>query len=323
MTEMSLPSAADLIDSDLLFVFCCVAKTRNFSKAAAVLDTAQPVVSRKIDQLERNLGVELFVRTNRGCVLTHAGSLLAASAPSILLQSTQLRAEVTNGSGVISGRISMGITNSAATFTVPRLLPIVAERWPLMRVNITEANSQALCEAVLSRELSLAVLHDPPADVEFVSTPLLVERVCLVGQPGKSKSAKGLSVRQLAKLPLILPSGNQTIRNLLDDAFREIGEVVSPVYEANSVNLLRAMAAQGLGYTVLTLGSVAEELRSGRLEAQPILEKGMSVTLTLVSTREQMRFKNVQALSALVIEQIRNIATHGGWPGNPIVFKGA
>jgi DNA-binding transcriptional LysR family regulator len=53
-----------------------VAEASNFSRAALHLGVAQPIVTRKIRKLEEDLGVNLFIRTNRGCTLTQEGELL-------------------------------------------------------------------------------------------------------------------------------------------------------------------------------------------------------------------------------------------------------
>lgn len=323
MTDFSLPTQADLLDADLLSVFCWVAKTSNFSRAAVQLGTAQPVVTRKVGRLEEQLGVQLFVRTNRGCELTQPGALLASKAPGILSQLAQLKEEVGHSTQVVSGTLSLGITHSAGSVMAPHLLPAFATRWPLLRVNMVEALSKSLVERVLHRELSLAVLYDPPADADLVSTPLLMERLCLVGRP--QPRLRGLvrpSNRDLVGLPLVLPSGHQTIRVLLEDAFAELGETLAPVYEATSVNMLRAMAVQGLGYTVLTLGSVADDVAAGKVLALPLADKGMSVALTMITTREHARLRNVQLMADFVSSEIRAVARRGLWPGKPTVVRG-
>lgn len=322
MTDAFLPEQGDLIESDVLNVFCWVARTSNFSRAAVRLGTAQPVVTRKIGRLEEDLGVELFVRTNRGCKLTQAGELLASKAPGILAQIAQLKEEVAHSAQVISGSLSMGITHSAGSVMAPHLLLPIAARWPRLHVNLVEALSKNLVEQVLRQELSLAVLYDPPAHPDLVATPLLMERLYLVGSPRARMHKSGRpSVQDLVGLPLVLPSGHQTIRVLLEDAFAEIGEPLTPVYEASSVNMLRAMAAEGLGYTILTLCSAAADVAAGKLVAQPLADAGMSVALTMITTREHARLRNVQLMADFVAGEIRSVAKRGLWPGKPTVVR--
>ena len=130
------------------------------------------------------------------------------------------------------------------------------------------------------------------------------------------------TIRDLARLPLMLPSGGQIIRNLLEDAFAEINEPLKPVYEAASMAMLREMAVQGIGYTLLTQGGVAEDVAAGKLIAQALPDKGMVVTLTLITKRESTRLRNVRLLSDFVASEIRAVARQGQWPGHPTVVGG-
>src|SRR5258708_32915527 len=74
----------DLIDSKRLLYFFHVARMRSFSAAEAILGVAQPALSRQIQQLESELGVQLLVRNGRGVSLTQYGTILQEQAGTIL-----------------------------------------------------------------------------------------------------------------------------------------------------------------------------------------------------------------------------------------------
>ena len=325
MTETAPTAAGKALDADLLTVFCRVAETSNFSRAALHLGVAQPIVTRKIRRLEDELGVQLFVRSNRGCELTHEGQLLATKAAGILLQLAQLKEEVSNSSDRVSGTIALGVPVAAGMLLAPHLMPAIASRWPQLRVELVESVSRNLLNSVLNRELSLALLYDPPPDVGLIARPLLMERLHLIGpvdSAQKLHAIKRAQVQDIAALPLVLPIRAQIIRVLLEDAFAEVGLPLTPRYEANSSLLLKAMVLQGLGFTVLTLGSVVDEVASGRLTAIPLDDRGMSLALTLVTTREHSQLRVVQLMSELIVAEVRRLALSGLWPGSPQVMRG-
>ena len=206
-----------------------------------------------------------------------------------------------------------------------KLMPLVATRWPQLRVELVESVTHTLLTGVLNRELSLALLYDPPGDAGLIAQPLLMERLHLVGSPAAARplgKLKRVRVQDVAPLPLVLAVRGQIIRVLVDDAFAEAGLPLVPRYEANSPALLKALAAQGLGFTVLTLGSVADDLSAGRLVALPFADRGMSLMLTLVTTREHGRLRVVQMMGALIAAEVRRMAAAGSWPGSPQVMKG-
>ena len=324
MAEPALTSTAEVLDADLLAVFCRVAETRNFSRAAMHLGVAQPIVTRKIRRLEDELGVQLFVRSNRGCELTHEGELLASKAAGILLQLAQLREEVTNSSNQVTGTIAVGLPTAAGVLLAPHLMPAVASNWPQLRVELVELVTRNLLAGVLNRELSLALVYDPPTDAGLIARPLLMERLHLIGPPGAAgrlAAIKQAKVADIAALPLVLPIRAQVIRVLLEDAFAEEAVQLAPRYEANSPQLLKTMVLQGLGFTVLTLGSVADDVATGRLTAIPLADRGMSLALTLVTTREHSRLRVVQLMSDLIVSEVRRLAQSGLWPGSPRVMR--
>ncbi len=325
MPESTTDGSPSVLDADLLTVFCRVAETSNFSRAAMHLGVAQPIVTRKIRRLEDELGVQLFVRSNRGCYLTHEGELLASKAAGILLQLAQLKEEVTNSSNLVTGTIAVGLPTAAGMLLAPHLMPAVAARWPQLRVELVESVTRSLLASVLNRDLSLALLYDPPTDVGLIARPLLMERLHLIGPPTAAKklaAIKRARVQDIAVLPLVLPIRAQVIRVLLEDAFAEEGVPLVPRYEANSPQLLKTMVLQGLGFTVLTLGSVADEVATGRLAAIPLADRGMSLALTLVTTKEHSRLRVVQLMSELIVSEVRRLAQSGLWPGLPQVMRG-
>ncbi|NML44300.1 LysR family transcriptional regulator [Ramlibacter sp. G-1-2-2] len=326
MARTSPAPAPALLDSELLNVFCRVAEARNFSRAAVFLDMAQPIVTRKIKRLEDELGVQLFVRSNRGCELTPEGELLFSRAGGILMQLAQVRDEVSTSSQKVSGTIAIGLPAAAGTLLAPHLMPEVAQRWPDLHVELTEALTGKLMESVATRELSLALVYDPPTDTGLIARPLLMERLHLVGVPRLAKrldSVKRVQAADLARLPLVLPIRQQVVRVLLEDAFAEAGLPLVPRYEANSPLLLKAMTLQGLGFTVLTLGSMADEVAAGRLVAIPLEDRGMSLSLSLITTKEHGRLRVVQLMADLIEGEVRRMAASGDWPGSPKVIRPA
>lgn len=324
MTDSTLNPSDQLLETDLLHVFCQVAEARNFSRAAALLGVAQPIVTRKIRRLEEELGVQLFLRSNRGCELTQEGELLAAKATGILAQLAQVKQEVASTNQRVTGTIAIGLAGTAGALLAPHLMPQVAQRWPQLRVEIIESITRNLLASVANRELSLALVYDPPQDAGLVLRPLLMERLYLVGTPRLAKQLKGLKrVRSvdLQGLPLVLPIRGQIIRELVEDAFAESGQPLTPQYEASSPLMLKALMLQGLGFTVLTLGNLAEDVAAGRLVAIPFEDRGMSVSLTLVSTKEHGRLRVVQLMTDLIENEVRRLASTGDWPGSPRVMR--
>jgi LysR family transcriptional regulator, nitrogen assimilation regulatory protein len=323
MTTSTAPIGKQSIDCDLLKVFCKVAELGNFSRAAVQLDLAQPVVTRKMKRLEEELGVRLFVRTNRGCQLTRSGKLLFTKAGGILAQLAQLREEVMLSAEDVSGSITIGMTHTAGVYLAAHIVSTIALHWPKLHVSLIEDVSRVLSAQLLNNELAIAVLFDPPTDSRVVAIPLLMERLYLASTPNaKLLDIERPTVADLVGAPLILPTRGQALRLLVDEAFDEIGAPLNPIYETNSTALLKSLAARGLGYTLLTYGTIAPEVAAGQLAARAIDQPGMSICLTLATTREHRRLKTVRFVGELIQREIRRLVQSGLWKGTPTVMPG-
>jgi len=315
---------SSMLDPELLSVFCRVAETLNFSRAATYLGVAQPVVTRKIRRLEEILGVPLFLRSNRGCKLTPEGELLATKASGILLQLAHLKEEIGHSNIGLSGSIAIGMTGAAGTLLAPHLMPAIATRWPNLRVELYEAVTRHLLQSVVNRELSLALVYDPPPDLGLLTQPLLMDHLYLAGPADATEELKAISkasVKDIARLPLVLPVRSQIIRELLEDAFAEESLPLKPRYEANSPIMLKAMVTQGLGYTVLTMSSLEQDLAAGKLAAIPILDRGMSLTLSLVTNTDYGQLRVVHMMAGLISDIVQNLVKSNQWPGSPQLMQ--
>jgi LysR family nitrogen assimilation transcriptional regulator len=322
MKTPTSPTAEQIIDCDLLTIFCKVAELENFSRAAVQLDLAQPVVTRKMKRLETELCVELFVRTNRGCQLTRSGKLLFAKAGDILAQLAHLREEVMHSAEDISGSIAIGMTQTAGSYLAAYVVSTIAQHWPKLHVSLVQDVSSVLSAKLLSNELSIAVLFDPPHDDRIIAIPLLMERLHLASKPNaRLVNIEAPAIADLIDVPLILPARGQALRLLVDEAFSEIGALVNPIYETNSTALLKSLAAQGLGYTLLTYGTIAPEIASGQLAARPLNEPGMSICLTLAYTHEHRRLKTVRFIGELIQREVHRLVQNGMWKGLPITTR--
>ncbi|SDZ51035.1 LysR family transcriptional regulator [Herbiconiux ginsengi] len=149
-----------MADLDLrkLRYFAVVAEELNFGRAAERLRIAQPVLSRQIAALEKELGVELFVRSQRGTRLTAAGAALRDDARDILTEAAALQRRVRRGSR--AGR-SLGL-GFMPGLIVTRVVRALTERFPALAVEVVRTSWDDQVEMV----------HDGRVDASFVRLPI-------------------------------------------------------------------------------------------------------------------------------------------------------
>ncbi|MEZ5931971.1 MAG: LysR family transcriptional regulator [Alphaproteobacteria bacterium] len=268
--------------------FVCVAEEKSFTRAAERLQIAQPALSRQIAHLESDLGVMVFVRTPRGVELTEAGDILLRRAYGILAQIQQAHHDVTAQVEAPRGVVVVGMPPTPGEFIAPPLLAVMRERYPEIELRFVEGFSQALQSRLSNGEISLAVMHDTPVQDDIAVTPLLVERLHVIGRTGTLEQA-AYTLAEASRLPLILPSRPNFLRILIDKHADEAGIALHVTQRVDGISHLKALVRQGLGFTILTYGGILSEAQMGTLEAAPITDPPMEWTLGIATRADQRR----------------------------------
>ncbi len=149
------------VDLRQLRAFLTVADELHFGRAAERLHIAQPALSQQIRRTERDLGVDLFARTSRSVALTAAGRVLQGRARSLLDQAARDLDEVVRVGRGEAGRLDVGFVVSALPLGPIERVQAFRQRFPLVRVELTEGYSSTLLARIVRGELDLAVLRDP------------------------------------------------------------------------------------------------------------------------------------------------------------------
>ena len=152
------------VDLRQLRAFLAVADELHFGRAAERLRIAQPALSQQIRRTERDLGVDLFVRTSRSVALTAAGRVLQGRARSLVDQAERDLDEVVRVGRGEAGRLDVGFVVSALPLGPIERVQVFRQRYPAVRVELTEGYSSTLLARIVRGELDLAVLRDPDPD---------------------------------------------------------------------------------------------------------------------------------------------------------------
>jgi DNA-binding transcriptional LysR family regulator len=152
----------------------------SFRRVATVLGVRQSAVSRRVRELEDELGVSLFERHHAGVRITNAGVRFLQEARAALLQlDYAVKTAAAAGSGTI-GRLSIGIMSSVATGYLRELIEIYRSRHPDVGIQILENASADNIAAVRKRQLDVAFIMDTTDAKGCGTLPLWTERIFVV-----------------------------------------------------------------------------------------------------------------------------------------------
>ncbi len=156
-----MPNTVNLVRH--LECFVAVAEELHFGRAAVRLHMAQPPLSQRIRGLERQLGVELFVRSSRSVQLTPAGRVLLVEAHGVLDRVERLQATMSRVRGGELGDVRVGVPSDLPGSVVARIIASLENTAPDARVELREGTSAELLSALAARHLDVGIVLHPAA----------------------------------------------------------------------------------------------------------------------------------------------------------------
>lgn len=303
--------------------FVQVAELGSFSRAAQLLNIAQPALSRQVRALETELRETLLLRNGRGVTLTEAGQRLFEHGVGILQQVAQAREDIAGARDEPVGHITIGLPPTLGRQLTLPLIDGFRRRMPRARLAIVEGLSTHIVEWITTGRVDLGLLYNPEAHPGLELRPLLQEQLCLVervrplgnaANPGVPAPAGGgaearapLPLRELARHRLILPERLHVIRRLLDTEAALAGLQLDIAWEVSSIGAIIDLVCAGYGHAVLTASAVAASGRADELAVRPIVEPSLNSVLCLATSVRQRPSPLTRQATALLSELVRSL----------------
>ncbi|VVE30268.1 LysR family transcriptional regulator [Pandoraea terrigena] len=249
------------IDVRLLRYFIAVAETGHMTRAAERLGIGQPPLSQQIRVLETQLGVTLFERLPRGMALTDAGQAFLGDAYEVVRKLDQAVDDVRRVAAGIKGRLSVGLTSSAALHPfVPTVIRTFRSDAPAVSLMLDESSTSELLDGLRDGHLDVAFVRQPQGDTaQIVFVPVLEEPMVLavpsahpLARTGRAgKAAVPMTAIATQKLILYRRRTGQGLYDTIIAACHGAG--FSPNIEQEAPRLLTTLSlvAAGLGVSVV------------------------------------------------------------------------
>ena len=294
--------------------FVRVAELGSFTKAAQMLGMTQPALSRQIRMLEVDLHQSLLVRNGRGAVPTEAGKLLLSHGRGILHQVARAREDLGRVRGALAGRVAIGLPPSLARVLTVPLTRAFRTHLPEARVSISEGLSTQMQEWLVDGRLDIAVLYNARASADIEISPLQDEDLYLVqarqpglaedpslgavtpppGRPKVVSAPSGgstatewpawgpdVTLSEIAKLPLVIPSRPNAIRTHVETEMAQIGCRMQVALEIDGVSAILDLVADGAGAALLSRNAVASCNRPSAYEVRAVCDPPLRTRLFL------------------------------------------
>jgi LysR family nitrogen assimilation transcriptional regulator len=291
-----LPSLAPFMDSlDLKQIRCFVAayEEGSFSKAAEREHCTQPGLSVYIQRLETMLAHRLFERKARGVTPTIAGKHFYSCCSEVLKTVNVAKQKMLDLVGNSATSINIGVSPTLLKGVLPWMLADYLKAHPYVDVRLAEAYSGTLTDWVVSGELQVAIVTDPPIHLGLKTTHFYRDRLVLVTRAsGKGKRRRHFSQRrssELRDLKLILPSARHSLRQVIENAALRLGTSSSGrILEVDGMLGTLELVRNSDWATVVASIAVMDDVRQGRLTAEPIYEPELWLDFYLIRTKDAL-----------------------------------
>jgi len=308
------------VDLRQLRYFVAIVENGSFSKAAVMLNVAQPALSLHVRNMEADLGTQLLFRSPHGVLPTEAGEILLRNARVIIDQFAYAAEEIRGHEAEPTGEVRLGLPGTISQILSVPLIIAAKNRYPRIKLTIAEAMSGFITEWIRENKIDLAVLYIPVQDRTLASHPVLKEELCLLGPVGAMQGIRPpadgpIAYRQVAELPLILPSVNHGLRELLEGVAGKSRLPLNTVIDVDSYGNIKELVEEGMGYSILPFNAIAREVQDGRLRHWPIRKPELQRDVYLVHASDRPMPNAVTVIEALCRETLLGLVDTGRWRG--------
>lgn len=318
-----------MIDIRQLRYFVAIAEQGSFSRAAEFLRVAQPALSLHVRNMEADLGSPLLFRSPRGVEPTEAGTILLRHARTILDQLVVAEEEIRGHQNDPAGEVRLGLPGTISQILAVPLITALHLRHPRIKLRIAEAMSGYVLDWMREGRVDLSVLYSDAAEHGLRSEPILQEELRFFGAPalarrdGLPAAGQAVAFAEALRMPLVLPGEGHGLRDLIKRHAMARGAQVATIIDVDSYVNIKALVAEGLGYSLLPENAIAEEIAAGKLVGWPVVEPRIRRSVYLSHATDRPLTNAVSAVMNIARDTLRDLARSRRWIGAALISEAA
>lgn len=288
----------------VLNYFLAIAREENFTKAAQQLHVTQPTLSRQIADLEQELGVKLFVRSNHAIALTEDGMILKRRAQEILSLADKTKQDFLQKDEALSGVISIGSGEFRSTEYLAKIIAQFRKKYPKVTYEIYSGNAINIRDYIERGLLDIGLMSEPVdmRKYNFVNMPVKEQWGLFVPDDSPLSTKERISPEDLKGLSIVTATGDFNQSRI----GKWLGEYKEQVEIAASANLPyneAVLAKENIGVMLsINLNCIYENLRF--IPLYPSLE----VATVLGWKKEQVFSSTTTAFIDFAVQYLKSIS---------------
>ena len=260
-----------------LRIFLKIVQTQSVTKAAEELHLTQPAVSIQLKNFQDQFEIPLTEVLGRKIFITDFGKEIAVSAENILNQVYAINYKTLAYQGQLTGRLKISVV-STGKYVMPYFLTDFMKQHSGIELLMDVTNKNKVVESLESNEVDFALVSILPSSLEIEQMELMQNKLYLVGNTER-KFKKVQAVNELFEgLPLIFREKGSGTRQTMENFINKNNISVLKKMELTSNEAVKQALLAGLGYSIMPLIGIKNELHNNELQIIPI--KGLPITTT-------------------------------------------
>lgn len=264
-------AAGSHLHSRALRYFDMIRRCGSIREAARRLHVSSSAVNRQLLQLEDELGAPLFERLPGGLRLSAAGEALSRHVITVLQDAQRLSADLDALEGVRRGAVEVACVEALTADFMPRVIETMATRYPGVRIGVRIAGSAAAAATVVAGDADVAIGFVLRRSAEL--RQVAVGRFplgALVTPSHPLAAAAAVSFADCARYPLVMPGPALSLHWELAPLVAACRRPLQTVVETESLELMKELAARGIGIAFVNAFGIERDLQAGRLRHIPL-----------------------------------------------------
>jgi DNA-binding transcriptional LysR family regulator len=260
-----------------LQVFLKIVKTQSVTKASEELHLTQPAVSIQLKNFQSQFEIPLTEVVGRKIYITDFGKEIAESAENIINQVYDINYKTLAYKGQLTGRLKISVV-STGKYVMPYFLSDFIKQHKGIELLMDVTNKLSVLESLENNEVDFALVSILPTNLNFEKIDLLQNKLYLVGN-NETKFKKSLNTKEIFKdLPLIFREKGSGTRQTMEKFITKNNIPALKKMELTSNEAVKQAILAGLGYSIMPLIGIKNELYNRQLQIIPV--KGMPIKTT-------------------------------------------
>src|SRR5580693_8779085 len=271
MSLFSFPHSINKMQIESLKVFCDLAETESFTKAAQINNVTQSAVSQQISSLERQFKSLLIERSKKKFRLTREGQVLYEYSKQVIQTYDSLQNRLQEIKDIVSGTIRVATIYSIGLHDLPPYLKKFLRAFPTVNVHVEYRRANQVYEDVLSNVVDLGLVAYPTKDSKLELIPLRKDSLVLICHPGHPLARnKTIKLAQLAGQKFISFEPDIPTRKAIDKILKDHNVAVETVMEFDNIETVKRAVEIEAGISIVPQGTITQEVAKQTLVALPI-----------------------------------------------------